>query len=376
MPIIADALKAIKETRFDRAEELFTELEKDQAKRSEVLAHRAWMYRALGRYEEARRDYEALVSIPSDDLLVHALHADAVRLCGEVDEAARLAVGILAKDPFQALACTVVRSCQDAKGVTTPLPPIEPGPENVPPHIPWNKGIAAIESSPDSYPTSSYPEVGRFLYGFVRALRPSIIVETGTFIALSSLCMAQGLEENGFGHLHSFDLFMNRPGWVSPVIGRCDDALQVARAHIEHGGLSHRVTFHKGDSSSTIREAFAGKTDCVDLAFIDGDHTIKGALRDWEAIHPLIKEGGFILLHDTVPEKCNWMGPEYLMVELGKRWPKAYRWVNVPTPEGFGIGIIQKIAHVDAKAWRPPLMELFFEELHRKRMDRKMQKET
>ena len=375
MPTVADALAELKVSRYQRAEKLFAELESEPSARIEVLGHRGWMLRSLGRFEEARRDFQALSEENPADLTARALLADAMRLCGDLDGAARTAVLVLAEEPFHTLAGVVLRSCQEARGLSAAPAPKEPGPGNVPPHVPWNAGIAAIEHAPSSYPASLYPEVGRFLYAFVRAVRPGVVIEAGAFIGLSSLCIAQGLEENGYGHLHSFDIFADRPGWVSPVIGPCEDALTVARAHSEHGGMSHRVTFTKGDSSTKIAEVFAGKQSCADLAFIDGDHTIKGAMRDWEAVHPLLKEGGFILLHDTVPERCGWLGPRYLMEELGRRWPGAYRWVNVPTPEGYGLGIIQKTETVPAKSWRPPLMELIFERLYLHRVERSQRKQ-
>jgi predicted O-methyltransferase YrrM len=42
--------------------------------------------------------------------------------------------------------------------------------------------------------------------------------------------------------------------------------------------------------------------ESVDMAFIDGDHSEDGILRDLRSVYPKIKPGGVILCHDCVTD--------------------------------------------------------------------------
>jgi predicted O-methyltransferase YrrM len=44
-------------------------------------------------------------------------------------------------------------------------------------------------------------EVLEFLKGLVTTVRPKLVVETGTFMGISTLWIAEGLKENGFGRV-------------------------------------------------------------------------------------------------------------------------------------------------------------------------------
>ena len=95
-----------------------------------------------------------------------------------------------------------------------------------------------------------------------------------------------------------------------------------------------------------------------DFAFIDGDHTIQGCLADWRAVDELLADGGIVLLHDTMPEVCGWAGPRHLLEHLRAHEGANYQWVNLPSPEGFGMALVQKLRPGAANAWTPGLAEL------------------
>lgn len=216
---------------------------------------------------------------------------------------------------------------------------------DAPQHVhPWsmNTVIAALESSDNTYPACCFPEVGRFLYDFVRLTQPDLVLETGTHIAYSALCIALAMEHNGHGHLHSFDVFPIGGGYVSPVVGACSDTLQAAQGHADSAGLARRITFHRGDSSSGIRRVLGPRAGDVDLAFLDADHTISGAVLDWNAAVPLVRPGGFVLLHDIRPDRCSWLGPSDILDKLLLERPSEFQQIRIPSPEGFGLGLLQK----------------------------------
>lgn len=49
------------------------------------------------------------------------------------------------------------------------------------------------------------PEVGDMLYALIRMTKPQIAIETGTYVADSSVRLAEGVQANGFGHFHTCD---------------------------------------------------------------------------------------------------------------------------------------------------------------------------
>jgi predicted O-methyltransferase YrrM len=83
----------------------------------------------------------------------------------------------------------------------------------------------------------------------------------------------------------------------------------------------------------------------LDLLFIDGDHSLEGVKRDFELYGPLVKDGGFIILHDIVTGPARAVGgvPEF-WAEIKKRY-KYYEIVKDWGQGGYGIGII----HNDTK---------------------------
>src|SRR5690606_33538265 len=106
-----------------------------------------------------------------------------------------------------------------------------------------NQVLDKLDKDPEStFPTSMHRDVGRFLYALVRATRPRVIAETGTYIGYSTICMAQALEENVQGMIHCFDLFgaVMPPGdpyfYQSPVVGSKETFLDVVRGHFDTAG--------------------------------------------------------------------------------------------------------------------------------------------
>jgi hypothetical protein len=52
------------------------------------------------------------------------------------------------------------------------------------------------------------------------------------------------------------------------------------------------------------------------------------------------------------------MGPAFLLEALGKRASDRYRWINLPTHEGLGLGVIQKIGDGAASNIVPSFFDL------------------
>lgn len=55
---------------------------------------------------------------------------------------------------------------------------------------PWIDTLREVYAHPLAFPASISPEVGLLLYSLVRNIRPMTVVETGTFIAVSTIWIA------------------------------------------------------------------------------------------------------------------------------------------------------------------------------------------
>jgi predicted O-methyltransferase YrrM len=369
MSNLSAALKSVEQGDWDAGLRLLGEVaDGDGSQAVEALAHRAWLKRARGDWEGALADYERYrEKVPGDAAALALLAETRLISGGDPEQAFDEALEVLRLDRRNATAQRVLRAYQErfaASSETTPAA----GESKLPSEMPGaflNAAIRTLESDKAAFPGSIYPEVGRLLYAMVRAIRPKTVVETGSFIGYSTLCLAQALEDNGEGHLHCFDLFgpSHVADYVSPVIGRRETLLEYVRDHLDQAGLAHRATLRAGDSSENIRDAFAGQTEVVDFAFIDGDHTANGCAKDWNALAPLLREEALTILHDTKASGCGWLGPGMLLETLDQKARAKYRWINFPTFEGFGLGAVQRISGQTVQRWRPSLGQLLAEKL-------------
>ncbi len=328
----------------------------------DAFGHRAYLYRAMGRYEEALADYDALLERSPDNLEAASYRGEMLLRIGRDQEGIEALLDVLGRNPLQPEPVEMIAEYQARRSSIRKHPRrLVPSALQTPP---VNPVIERLEADPESYPGSVFPEIGRILYDLVRLVRPRVALETGSFKGYSTVTTAQAMKDNGGGHLHAFDLFQKHPGYVSPVLGPCEDGTRIVRGHLEHAGLAGYVTLHKGDSSLRIRKDLSLHAGKIDFAFIDGDHTIKGCLKDWSAVDELLAPGALVLLHDTEPDLCGWLGPRYLLEKLGRGSETGYHWVNLPSPEGFGLALIQKKRAETWKTVRPSLVDLAVERFH------------
>ncbi len=152
------------------------------------------------------------------------------------------------------------------------------------------------------FPGSVGPQTARYLYELVLETKPRLVFEIGAYLGFSTLHIAKGLKENGFGYLVSFDLIT---AW--------------AEATIREAGLSGHVRFMQGFSDVTARHyaATTGDTE-ADILFIDGDHTRRGCVRDFNTLQGYVRTGGHVIFHDIFPEMCGWKGPRFVIEQLGR----------------------------------------------------------
>lgn len=119
---------------------------------------------------------------------------------------------------------------------------------------------------------------GRLLKMLVQMIRPQRILEVGTFSGYSAIAMAEGL--TGDGELYTYEVN--------------DEMEDFARQWISQSPDAHRIHFAIGDA---ITEALRlGLT--FDLIFLDGDK--RTYAEDYEALLPLLNDGGYMLADNTL----------------------------------------------------------------------------
>jgi predicted O-methyltransferase YrrM len=132
-----------------------------------------------------------------------------------------------------------------------------------------------------NYPEAwmSEVEVGDFLYGFVRAIKPEKVLEIGTFEGDAAVSIAKGIKDNNFGKLVTTDI---------------KDFGQ--EKVITEAGLLQFVEIVKSEPL----EYLARTQDRFDMVFIDDGHSYPEVIRDLENAHRLTKNHAYILGHDVL----------------------------------------------------------------------------
>lgn len=119
---------------------------------------------------------------------------------------------------------------------------------------------------------------GQFLEIISKLVQPQRILEIGTMVGYSSICLAKGLAVDGV--LHTIEM-------------READAA-IAQANFEQAGLQERIQLHIGNALEIIPQL----NETWDLVFIDADKT--GYARYYELIKPRLRSGGLILADNVL----------------------------------------------------------------------------
>jgi predicted O-methyltransferase YrrM len=140
-------------------------------------------------------------------------------------------------------------------------------------------------SHPQAHMLSGHLQ-GQFLGQLSRMIKPERILEIGTFVGYSALCLAKGLQDGGV--LHTIEL-------------RESDA-QLAESYFDRSAFKNQIYQHTGDALCVIEQL----KESWDLVFIDADKI--NYIRYYEAVLPMVKKGGWIiadnvLFHGQVMEK-------------------------------------------------------------------------
>ena len=124
----------------------------------------------------------------------------------------------------------------------------------------------------------SGPLQGKLLEMLSKIVKPQFILEVGTFTGYSALCLAKGLQSNGF--LHTIEV-------------RDEDAT-TAEIYFAKSSQSHQIILHRGNALDVIPQL----NETWDLVFIDADKT--NYINYYELVLPCLKKGGVVLADNVL----------------------------------------------------------------------------
>lgn len=119
---------------------------------------------------------------------------------------------------------------------------------------------------------------GQFLEIISKLVCPKRILEIGTMIGYSSICLAKGLDVDGV--LHTIEM------------READAAL--AKNNFIRAGLSNAIQLHVGNALEIIPQL----QETWDIVFIDADKT--GYARYYELVKPRLRSGGLIIADNVL----------------------------------------------------------------------------
>ena len=139
------------------------------------------------------------------------------------------------------------------------------------------------------------PAWGRFLFGLVRALRPTRVLELGTNLGV------------GAAHLAGALALTEAEGGPAGRLVTLEGAPALAALAADHlGGLGHavgedgRVRIVVGPFAETLPEV-AAEAGPFDLVFVDGHHEAEAALAYLAVVEPHLAPGALVVLDDVEP---------------------------------------------------------------------------
>lgn len=125
-------------------------------------------------------------------------------------------------------------------------------------------------------------------------------IETGSYLGCSGVLA--GLSSKHGSTVYCHDIWFENIEDITATGTRppdgVDNYLFTFYENVLNNNLQNIIIPIRGDSAYTLN---IHRDESIDLAFIDGDHTYEGALKDLDTVLPKMKKGGVILCHDCRP---------------------------------------------------------------------------
>lgn len=119
---------------------------------------------------------------------------------------------------------------------------------------------------------------GSLLSFISRMVKPSRILEIGTYTGYSAICLSEGLQKGGL--LHTIDHNV--------------ELEEFAKHYIRLAGLEHRIIQHIGEAAAILPEI----DEEFDLVFLDADK--ENYVRYFDMVYGKLKNGGIVLADNVL----------------------------------------------------------------------------
>lgn len=206
-----------------------------------------------------------------------------------------------------------LRSRPRVKRQSVAFPAREPAPEKT--LLPVNGRPARLWSMFDG--NTAEVEVLDLFFVLTRLVKPTHVIETGTWLGLSSCAIGQGLLANGFGDLTTLE--------INP------DVQQAALENIARYGLDAVVDARLTSSMEFIPDRI------YDMAIFDSETNLR--LDEFRRFRPSLKEGALVIFHDTAPHHQVVLTGVLTLLQEG-----VLHGLNFPTPRGVFVGRINYVS--------------------------------
>ena len=136
---------------------------------------------------------------------------------------------------------------------------------------------------------NSISQLGAFLlFKLIRELKPSVCLELGTLLGISTAYQAAALELNQHGRIVSIE--------------GAKSLASLAKKNFEKLGLKERVMVRVGRFQDILQDVLREQKH-IDFAFVDGHHTENATLKYFNLIYPFLSEDGVFVLDDISSSK-------------------------------------------------------------------------
>jgi predicted O-methyltransferase YrrM len=181
------------------------------------------------------------------------------------------------------------------------------GPAKLLPKLVETPGFQKAQAYFTDYPERvlASPRVRAFMYQLVRARRPELMVEIGTYFAGTTEVIARAMWANGnAGKLVTIDPYGGHR--VPGILSQWPPALQDAVIFLDRNSMDFYIEF-------------GAHTPLIDIAFIDGNHSYEFAFYDLISLAKWARPGGIIILDDCDQPGVFWAAKHFLDLNPGWR---------------------------------------------------------
>ena len=188
--------------------------------------------------------------------------------------------------------------------------------------------------------TSSWQGHRRFVYDYIRNVRPALVVELGTHTGCSLFAMCQAVKDGGLPtRIVAVDT------WRGDAFTKDYD--DIVKERVEASLRQHYPGVNVTLVQATFNDALKEWHEPIDLLHIDGSHRYADAREDWDGWSPHVRPEGLTMIHDiavTDPRFGVWR----LWDELEAKYQEGAMGFN----HSFGLGLIRKEGRLEmADKW-------------------------